>query len=198
MKSLSPTVLILALVTAGVFGSNFAVAQDFMNNRLPSLFADKRAFYVGDIVTILLMEFSSGSNQATTDSDFEHKVNMSNAPTGAFDFLPDLGLESALESEQKAKGRTSRQGSLKGKVSARVTEVLPNGMLRLEGQRSILVNGEEQVTILMGLVRPKDITAENTVYSYLIADAQISYEGKGTVDNASSPGILSRFIAWLF
>lgn len=163
-----------------------------------SLFTDKRAFHLNDVVTILLMEFTSGTNQATTDSDTRHQVDVKNAVSGALDFLPGLGMDAGIDSEQRARGTTTRQGSLRGKMSARIVEILPNGTLRLEGRRTVEINGEEQITILTGIVRPSDIRADNTVYSYLIADASITYRGRGVVDQAARPGLLSRFFNWLF
>ncbi len=100
--------------------------------------------------------------------------------------------------EYKAQGGTSRKGSLKGKVSARVVDVLSNGLLQLEGQRTVTVNGEEQITVMTGIVRPRDIKSDNTVMSYLVADAAISYMGKGTVEKAAEPGFFSKIFNWLF
>ena len=191
-------VTLMLLMSGGTGSSGELYGQDLMNNHLPSLFSDKRAVRVGDIVTILLMEFSSGSNESKNDGKFEHDMNLASGATGLLKFLPDLSLESSISSDQKAQGGTSRKASLRGKVSARVVAVLPNGMLRLEGQRSVTVNGEQQITILSGLVRTSDILADNTVYSYLIADASIKYVGHGDVNDVTKPGIFSRIFNWIF
>lgn len=175
-----------------------AVNQTVMHNQLPSLFTDKRAYQVGDLVTILLMEFTEGSNESSTNTKYEHQFDLEAGGTGKLDFIPGLGMSSGLGSDQKAEGGTTRQGSLKGKISARVMNVLPNGLLKLEGQRMLIVNGEQQLTILTGIVRPKDIQADNSVYSYLIADASITYQGKGVVNNAATPGFFTRILGWLF
>ena len=197
MDDRNEKILVMILLTLLVLAS-IAAAQGQPTSHPPSLFADKRAFQVGDIITILLMEYTEGSNASTTNNDFEHRVEMKNSVSGALDFLPILGLDAGIDSDQRAKGNTSRQGSLRGKMSALVVEVLPNGNLVLEGQRTVEVNGEQQITILRGVVRPSDIIGDNTVYSYLIADANITYRGKGVVDQATRPGILSRIIGWLF
>jgi len=76
--------------------------------------------------------------------------------------------------------------------------MLPNDQLKLEGQRKVVINGEEQTTVLSGVVRRTDILSDNTVFSYLISDATISFKGRGVVDQASKPGYISRFINWLF
>ncbi len=186
------------IIGLSALASKTTFAKEIYSSPPSSLYSDKRAFQVGDIVTILIVEQTSGSNEASTNSNFEDQFEGTAAGTGTLDFVSGLGFQSGISGDQKAGGKTIRAGSLEGKMSARVIEVLANGMLYLEGQRTVAVNGEEQVTILNGLVRPKDVTAENTIYSYLIADAKITYRGKGTVNQASKPGLISRFFSWLF
>jgi len=149
-------------------------------------------------VTILLMEYSQGTNEASTNAGFENLFEASSGTSGGADFLGSFGLKTGITNDSKSAGTTTRQGSLKGKISARVVELLPNDQLKLEGQRKVIINGEEQVTILSGIVRRSDIQADNTVYSYLISDAAISYRGRGVVDQAAKPGYITRFINWLF
>lgn len=189
----------LSLLTGAiVLSSQTAPAQIASRQTPQSLFTDRRAINVGDIVTILLMEYSQGSNESSTNTGVENMFEGSSAATGVADFIPSFGAKIGIANDSKGGGGTSRQGSLKGKLSARVVEILPNDNLRLEGQRKVIINGEEQTTILTGLVRRKDIAADNSIYSYLISDAAISYKGKGTIDTASKPGFLTRFINWLF
>lgn len=196
MKSnAAKTVILIPLLLAA---AGLAAAQDRPFDAPPSLFSDKRAFKPYDVVTILLMEYTSASNEARTDSDMRHMFEADSKTTGWLDFIPGLGLDAGIDSEQRARGTTSRQGSLRGKISARVVEMLPNGDLRLEGQRTVEINGEEQIIVLSGVVRPSDIRADNTVYSYLIADASITYRGRGMVNDVVRPGILSRLIGWIF
>lgn len=187
----------MIIITAFLNVSNAEQAEP-LRLTPPSMFADQRAYMVGDVITILLMEFTSGSNQASTNSNIEHELEVGSEASGTLSFIPGMGLSSSINSDQQSKGATSRQGSLKGKISAQVVEVLANGNLRLKGQRMIEVNGEQQITILSGLVRPRDIRADNSIYSYLIADASISFKGKGDVHNTARPGLFSRFIGWIF
>ena len=192
------SILLAAVIVISAFSGRECCAQDLYGSPPPSLYCDKRAFQVGDIVTILIVEQTAGINESSTNSNFEDQFEGTAAGTGSLDFISGLGFQSGFSGDQEARGKTARTGSLQGKMSARVIEVLANGMMYLEGQRTVAVNGEEQVTILNGLVRPNDITANNTIYSYLIADAKITYRGKGTVNQASKPGIFSRFLSWLF
>ena len=188
----------LAILLTVLMAASLSVAQDIGYTPPPSLFTDKRAFRVGDVVTILLEEHSTGSNSAKSDADFTNRFELSNSATGKLDFLPGLGLNTSIKGDNLTKGMTSRSGSLRGKLAGKVTEIHSNGNLMLEGRRTIIVNGEEQITVLTGIVRPNDIRSDNTVYSYMIADAQITYRGIGEIDQVARPGIITRFLAWLF
>lgn len=164
----------------------------------PSLFSDRRAQKVGDILTVEIVETATAQATAQTALTSENKNKIDGGGSGALDFIPLFGLDANQKSEQKGDGRTSRQGTLRARLTAKVIEVLPNGNLKIEGQRMVEINGEKQQTILTGVVRPEDISPENTVPSYLIAEAKISYHGKGMVQDAQAPGYLSRFIHWFF
>ncbi len=191
--SLAALVSLLAILP-----SPGAFAQTSNKQHPQSLFIDRRAVDVGDIVTILLMEYSQGSNESSTNIGVETLFEGANTGTGVADIIPTFGLKTGFANDSKGGGGTTRQGSLRGKLSARIVEILPNDNVRLEGQRKVIINGEEQTTVLTGIVRRKDIAADNSIYSYLISDAAISYKGKGVVDSASQPGFLTRAINWLF
>jgi flagellar L-ring protein precursor FlgH len=94
-------------------------------------------------------------------------------------------------------GRSVRSGDLTGHITVRVAEVIPNGNLVINGNRIITVNDEKQVMEITGIVRPEDVTADNTVLSTLIADAQIKYTGKGAIAEKSHLGLLSRLLSML-
>ena len=85
-------------------------------------------------------------------------------------------------------------------MSAVVAEVLPSGLLRIEGEKIISVNNEEQVMVITGLVRPRDITSDNEVQSTKIAQVRVDYYGKGTVGEAQYGGWFARLlrIIWPF
>ena len=83
-------------------------------------------------------------------------------------------------------------------MSAVVTEVLPNGDLRIAGRREVTVNSEKQVMVLSGIVRRVDVDTRNTVLSSAIADAKIEYSGLGVVDDVQRPGWLNRILNWIY
>jgi flagellar L-ring protein precursor FlgH len=83
-------------------------------------------------------------------------------------------------------------------MSVTVVEVKQNGDLIIEGSRTIGISGDRETLALTGVVRQKDITPDNTIDSYQIADAEIHYTGKGNANTSARPGPLMRFLNWLF
>ncbi|MDP8207701.1 MAG: flagellar basal body L-ring protein FlgH [Candidatus Electryonea clarkiae] len=191
-------ILAIVFLTSIAFAQS-AFAQRFDNLVSRSIFADKRAFYEGDLVTILIMEFTEGQNESGTMTNSDNQMRTDAATSGKMsDMLPSFGLNSQLRNRHNASGSTRTRGELSGKISATILEVLDNGLLSIQGSRLVQVNGEKQETVLTGIVRPEDIRPDNTVYSYSIADAQISYKGKGEVTSAAKPGIIARMWNWIF
>lgn len=157
--------------------------------------ANQKAFEVGDIVTVLVVEAAQASTTAKTDAN--SKAEISGGPgLGILNQITDWGL--STENKFAGDGKSSRTGALNTQMSTRVVEQLRNGNLRLAGERTVEINGEMQIIQLTGIVRPQDVRADNTVQSTLIADAIISYSGDGPVADAHSPGLLSRIANFLF
>ena len=113
-------------------------------------------------------------------------------------FLPSLGASGSSKVDFSGQGATTRQGSLAAEISARVTKVLDNGNLVIDGSKVVEINEEKEIIKVNGIVRPQDIEGNNIIYSYNIADAQITYSGKGTSTTGQRPGIIARFINWIF
>jgi flagellar L-ring protein FlgH len=164
----------------------------------PSMYSDRIARRVGDVVTIQIVENSSASAVASTNTKEEYGASLDGSGSGGLKFIPLFSATGNTKSEHKGDGRTVRQGSVTGVLTAKVVEVFPNGNLRIEGQKSVIINGERQLTVLTGVVRPEDVTLQNTVTSDLIADAQITFKGKGVLANAERPGFFARLFDWLF
>jgi len=168
-------------------------------NQMSSLYSDHKSFSVGDILTVFISESSSASSSAgsETDKSFDHKIG-SAAGQGPLDFIPlsSAGFNSSNSSKGDAK--TSRKGDLSTTITVKVIEVQENGNLIVSGSRSIKINGEEEITTIEGIVRPQDISADNKVYSFNIADAKITYKGKGAGKDATRIGFLSRIFNFLF
>lgn len=175
-----------------------ARAQEEESDRVQSLFSDYKAHRVGDIVTIYIVEFSSASNSATFNNQSQNETSVSSDGTGALNFIPIFGFSGKYGNKYKGDGTVTQRGQLKAKLSARIVEISPTGMLKIEGRKVVNINGDRQTTILSGWVRPEDITSDNIVYSYNIADAEIQYKGKGIASSAPKPGLITRIINWIF
>ena len=164
-----------------------------------TLFSDHRAHTVGDVVTIEIVEVATASNEASTELKKDHSSSLDlSAGTGALDFIPMAGYNTSNSNDYSGEGKTSRKGNLKAKITAVIKEILPNGNLLIEGSRIVEINGEKQITVLTGIIRPADITPLNTVYSYNIADAQITFKGNGVVQTGQRPGLFAKIINWIF
>ena len=177
-----------------LFNYSTVMAQNLRGN---SLYSDHKARQIGDVLTILIVEQSKASSEATTATKKETGIDI-DSKMGGQDFKPLFGLDAGLDNKFSGAGKTQRQGTLKARISAAVMKVRDNGDLEVQGSRELDVNGEKEVITVSGVVRPADISAQNSVFSYNVADAKISYKGKGTVNNGHRPGLLARFFNWLF
>ena len=173
------------------------------------LYEDLRAMRMGDIITILISEKHKGSKSADTSAERASTVTNSLSGTGVgYLGIPGirlggearrgLGIDASANNKFGGKGATNREDTLTGTVSAVVTEVLPNGDLRIEGRREVTVNSERQIMTIGGIVRRVDVNTKNTVQSSSIADAKIEYSGLGVVDDVQRPGWLVRILDWIY
>jgi len=171
--------------------------QDFGQGQ--SLFADIKAHQVGDVLTVLIVEQSRASNQVETKTEKKTQINTSGGPgIGSLDFIPMFSAKADNSNKYNGKGENLRAGSIRAKMSVTVVELRDNGDLVIEGHRIIGINGDEESIYVSGVVRSKDISSDNTIESYLIADAEISYTGKGNATTASRPGFFTRLLNWVF
>jgi len=174
-------------------------AQNMRQNSISSLFSDNKANLKGDAITIIVLESTSASNNATTSTSRKNDINLnlsantSNTTAGT---SAALGMQTG--NDFNGQGSTQTTGNIQTKISASVDSVLANGNLMISGNKKIIINGEEQVIRIKGIVRPSDILADNSVLSYNISDAEITFEGNGIIQNAQKPGWLTKFFHWLF
>jgi flagellar L-ring protein precursor FlgH len=159
-----------------------------------SLFADHEAHKVGDILTVLIVETTEAQKSTLTKTKTGSQNTASSS--GRLDFLKMWDLDA--QNQSNGEGSTQRSGDLRARITVRITEVDANGLLIVEGVRSVKVNGEEEKITLHGAVRPRDVGPDNTVLSTFLADASIAYSGQGVLANAERPGIITRVFNWLF
>ena len=165
-----------------------------------TLFLDNKARNIGDIVTVYVVERSEAAKKANTKLD--RNSDSSAVLTGAFNLTTLLGANTPLDqgavgSAHKFQGKadTDRESELTATISCIVTEVFSNGNLRIEGRQDITVNNENQYILVSGIIRPEDISPQNSVQSFQMADARIEYSGEGDINDQQSPSWLNRFFS---
>lgn len=166
-------------------------------------FQDSRAREIGDILTVIISEQAEAESEANTETVHENEATSGVsylAEVMGEQILPGItnDLETERENEFTGEGSTDRSDSLQGRVAAMITHRLPNGYFVIEGRREVLVNFEKQIMTISGIVRPEDITGDNTVTSDKIAEARISYAGEGVIDEVQNQPYGARFLQrWL-
>jgi len=170
------------------------------NGHSQSLAADRKAHAVGDILTIVLQENTTATKDNTTTTSKSSDVNASlsaflypPAATGLLSHngaLPTLQFNS--EHEFDGGGTIDNEETITTRIPVRVVDVLPNRILLVEGSRNTAFGGEEQDVILRGIVRPEDIAANNTVFSYNVAEASIRFVTKGPISETQRKGWLTK------
>jgi flagellar L-ring protein precursor FlgH len=160
-----------------------------------SFFKDQRAHQVGDIltVTVNITDTANFNNETqrdrtnTEDSGVTDFIGSKTLGAQAQKVLPGRFLTADGKSQFDGKGSIQRQETLQTNVAAVVTQVLPNGNLVVEGKQEIRVNYEMRELIVAGIVRPEDIQSDNTIDSSKIAQARISYGGRGQISDFQQP-----------
>ncbi|HNC73414.1 MAG TPA: flagellar basal body L-ring protein FlgH, partial [Elusimicrobiota bacterium] len=181
----------IALATAACAKKIVVQAPPPAEPPIMMLYSDPRASRVGDLVTVQIMETSKGSRRVTSraDKDGELSVDLK-TNTGGKAARSSMGLKTT--NDTNAESGLERRGSLIANTTARVTEILPGGLLRLEGEQTIVLEGGEQTIRLKGLARPADIGPGNTILSTRLADARIEYKSR------KEPSVHRRgLLAWL-
>lgn len=180
--------LSLLLFVCSIFGSN-----------IYSLYSDHRAMQVDDILTVLIVEEAKAGSESKTNTAKENNYAVQGqAGAGAMNFIPGFGASGGSKIGFDGKGGTSREGRLDATISVRVIKLLENGNLVIEGNKTVEINDEKEIIKISGIVRPQDILQNNIIYSSSIADAQITYSGRGTANTGQRPGFIARFFSWLF
>lgn len=161
------------------------------------LFDDRKAARVGDLLTVLLVESIDASKKSSTSTQKGSNLSTT-VPSLLGRSVTSGGLpvfDSSLNSSNgfSGSGESQQSNSLAGSVSVTVVGRQPNGNLMIEGRKQIELNQGSEFVSIVGLVRPEDISTTNTVNSDRIAHAQITYSGKGPVNDANRMGFIMRF-----
>lgn len=156
-------------------------------------FQDRLAAQPGDALTVILQERTQAQKSARTSTGKDQDFSLSVPLLGGVS--DDLGIDTELSSSRgfDGSGDSSQSNSLQGELTVLVTERLPNGYLRVAGEKVLQLNQGSEYLRLSGIVRPDDIAPDNSVLSTRIAQADISYSGHGALAQANAQGWLARF-----
>ncbi len=182
--------IIIAISLSLVFG------ESLWKGEKSGLFDDHRAKYVGDSLTIIVLESISSKQKSGNQIDNSNKVSIGPG-TGYASFLNEA-TSFPNASNFKANGEQSSEGQLKTEVTVKVKEVQANGELVVYGNKITNINGDKQIMEISGVVRPENIQPGNKVYSTYLADARINYTQEGEIKNATEPGLITKLFNTFF
>ncbi|UAA37597.1 flagellar basal body L-ring protein FlgH [Paraneptunicella aestuarii] len=185
--------LVLMTLVLNLFASHSAMAGSLYDaNRFQALYEDKKAYRVGDGITILIYENAQATSSAGEGSSGDFAL----AGTASVDER-NWGAGINLGAGNDGEASTNRNGFLKAQITAVVTHIDENHNLFIEGTQTVSINEEAQVIKIKGKVRKEDVSAANTVPSFRIQNAEISIDGDGSVTEGKNSNLLARFINWL-
>lgn len=200
-------ILTAAVIFSLVFAAGDAGHAASLWNDESSLYTANRRFKKGDIVTIVISETTKADQTWKGERKKDLQLEATATPNGGggpFTHLGNLigrifptGVEVEYTNEYSSDNSSDRNTNVSASVAAEIVNVLPNGNLQILARKSIRVNSEEQKIELTGIVRPYDITPQNTVSSSVIADARILVNGESRFTDDHKPGILERVFSFI-
>ena len=165
------------------------------NQNYANIYTNRKAFKIGDIVVVNVYESAITQNQA---NESKQKSISWSTSIGTASKLFGLDLNTFLPISHKTSYSDKTSGSNNSKVlleiTAKVTDILPNGNLYIEGEKIINIDSRGENITVKGIIRPQDVDEDNTVDSNKISDAEISYKGNTMFINKDDEGLLS----WIF
>jgi len=164
-----------------------------------SIYTEKRARRVGDVITVMIQEITNASQ--TAGSGNQKNSNLSVAAGMGFwsnsANMPTQGAGIGGQSFSQGQGSSTRTAKVVGQMTAKITQILPSGNYMVEGTRYVEVNEDKQIIEVTGEIRPDDIASDNTVPSSRVANARIKVSGTGPASESAKPGLLTRLFGWL-
>jgi flagellar L-ring protein precursor FlgH len=164
-------------------------------NGYAPLTSGARAAMVGDIVTIVLVEATAAQKTNTATYDRNGTAGITPPTTGPLSFFKSTDASLGASGAFSGKGGAAQSNTLTGAVSVTVAQVLPNGNLLVKGEKHLVLNRGDEWVKISGIIRPNDLDGYNQVLSTRVANADITYSGKGEIARASSQGWLGRFFS---
>lgn len=164
----------------------------YQQNYSMTLYGDRKAYRVGDVITVLLTETTSSQKSTKSSLSKSSKVEVLN-PTILGQQPLDMTTNIENDTSFSGKGSTGQSNSLQGSITVTVHQIYPNGLMLVKGEKWLnLTNGSEVIRV-SGLLRPEDVSPENTAMSTKLADARLTYSGTGDLADTTRQGWLTRF-----
>jgi flagellar L-ring protein FlgH len=156
---------------------------------MSALAADYKARHVGDVVIVNIVEQVTATNASSVNTQRKFQANSGiTAVAGKFNTAGIAALFSPQSSSQlQGQGQAATKTSIRTSVGGRVAATLPNGNLVIEARREAVANNERQTVLLRGVVRPGDVSPDNSVLSTQLSDLELELKGHGVMSDASSP-----------
>lgn len=158
-----------------------------------ALFEDNKARNVGDVLTVVLVESTQAKKSAATSTSKKQDVSLGDISAFGKDLTYGVGFNG--DRSFAGKGDTSQSNSLSGSVTVTVVQRYANGNLLVRGEKQLQLNQGSEVVKLEGLVRAADISTANTVSSDRVANARVTYAGRGALADSNAQGWLARFFS---
>ncbi len=195
------TSLLLVMFSTTLFSDSI-----WDNSSGPFYGVSKRKVRVGDVITVLISESASAAQEATTQTQKDSTIGTRLVDNwdqvanllGNETIRKTFNLSINGNDNYKGSGGTTRRSNVRAVVTSIVTEVMETGNLFIVGEHEVKVNNEVETIRVSGIIRPQDITAQNTVLSSQVAKVEVSVNGSGVVASKQSPGILTKMFNWLF
>jgi flagellar L-ring protein precursor FlgH len=173
-------------------GSIFQAANGYA-----PLTSGARAAMVGDVITITLVERTQASKSNSADTSRDGSLGLTPPPTGPLSFFKSSDVSMGGNNSFTGKGAATQSNQLSGEITVTIAQVFPNGNLLVKGQKALTLNRGDEFIQISGIVRQADISIDNRVPSTRVADAKITYTGKGEIARASRQGWLQRFFTMI-
>ncbi len=162
-----------------------------------NLFEDTKAHRVGDLITVMLSESTTAQKSASTSSSKDQNIDFPTPTLMGMPFTHNgreiLNNEVAMGNDFSGDGSSSLSNSLNGSITVFVAQVMPNGNLMIRGEKKLTLNQGDEFIRITGIVRPMDVSPDNTVASTKVANAEIFYSGDGAINDANRMGWLAQF-----
>jgi flagellar L-ring protein precursor FlgH len=189
----------VAASLALILGAQAFAQYEFKGN-VASLFTDERAYKVGDVITVEIEEKVQGQNNAQFRSQRGSDVsaNFGTGPGKVFGLLNPFSGGASTQNDFDSRVQNNKLTTFTTQISTRVIRTDDLGNLYLEGSKVINLPDEQQVVVLSGVARSRDIGLDNSVSSTQLADLHVDFKGKGEAEDARRPTLFTRIFGWFF